>query len=160
MDKIKIVLCGCGVRGANLLTTLTVSPDYAIVAVCDPYKDKADNVSAMMKEKYGVNVEVFTDHIEMFEKVKPDAAIVATSWEEHVKVAIDALERRIAVALEVGTAYCEEECLKLIEVYKRTGTPCMFMENCCFGKDELLATSLARNGVFGDISIIGASKVV
>ena len=28
----------------------------------------------------------------------------------------------------------------------------MFMENCCFGKEELLAASLKRNGVLGEIS--------
>lgn len=151
MDKIKIVLCGCGVRGENLLMTLSICPDYQIVAVCDPFKDKAEGVSARMKEKYGIDTAVFTDHIEMFEKIKPEACIVATSWEEHVKVAIDAMERKIAVALEVGTAYDKKECFELIEVYERTKTPCMFMENCCFGRDELLATSLVRNGVFGEI---------
>ena len=152
MEKINIVLCGCGFRGENLLSTIALNPDYNITAVCDLYLDKAQRVQKVLQEKNNINVKVYTDHIKMFEEVKPDAVIVATSWEEHVKVAIDGMERGIAAALEVGTAYNEQECWDLVNVYERTKTPVMFMENCCFGKDELLATSLVRNGVFGKVA--------
>ncbi len=151
MQKINIVLCGCGFRGEGLLATISINPDYNIVAVCDPYLDKAERVQKALKEKRNLSVKVYTDHIKMFDETKPDAVIVATSWEEHVKVAIDGMERGIAAALEVGTAYNEQECWDLVNAYERTKTPVMFMENCCFGKEELLATSLVRNGVFGKI---------
>lgn len=34
---------------------------------------------------------------------------------------------------------------------ERTGTPLMLMENCCFGKSELLATAMVRRGLLGDV---------
>ena len=76
---------------------------------------------------------------------------VATSWETHVEVAIDAMKLGIPVALEVGGAYCVERMWDMVHTYEATKTPIMFMENCCYGKQELLATSLVRNGILGDI---------
>ena len=87
----------------------------------------------------------------MMDEIGGDAVLDATAWEMHVPVAVDAMRRGIAVAMEVGGAYNEEECRELIRVHKETGTPFMMMENCCYGKEELLATSLARNGKFGEI---------
>lgn len=66
-------------------------------------------------------------------------------------ISIDAMRRGIAVAMEVGGAYDEKECFELVRIYEETKTPFMFLENCCFNKDELLATSLVRNGMFGRI---------
>ncbi|MCQ2385865.1 MAG: gfo/Idh/MocA family oxidoreductase, partial [Clostridia bacterium] len=54
-------------------------------------------------------------------------------------------------AVEVGGAYGLEDCYTLVRRQEKTHTPFMFMENCCFNKDELLATSMARKGLFGEI---------
>lgn len=87
----------------------------------------------------------------MFDELKPDAVLVATSWEEHIDVAIAAMKKGIAVAMEVGGAYNEKECFELVKTYEETKTPFMFMENCCFNRDELLVTNIARNGLFGEV---------
>ena len=54
-------------------------------------------------------------------------------------------------ALEVGGAYTVEDCYALVEAQERTGTPFMFLENCCYGKFELLSTALVRKGMMGEI---------
>lgn len=152
METIRLAVCGTGNRGKGKATgTLLHFPDVEICAVADPYLDKAEACAAKIQENAGYCPNVYKDHIELFEKEKPDAVFVATSWKEHIAVSIDAMERGIAVACEVGGAYSEEECRALVETQERTKTPFMFMENCCYGKDELLALSMARAGLFGEI---------
>jgi len=53
--------------------------------------------------------------------------------------------------MEVGGAYTLEECWELVSAYEETKTPFMFLENCCFDKTELMATFMARDGLFGEI---------
>lgn len=151
MRKIRIAICGCGCRSNGTGEALVATNMFDIVGVCDPYEDKANARADKFAEKTGKRPAVYLDHIKMFDELKPEATLVVANWEVHVKIAIDAMERHIAVAMEVGGAYELKECWDLVDVYERTKTPFMFMENCCFNKDELLATSLARNGVFGKV---------
>lgn len=152
MNKIRFAICGAGHRAVFLAkNAIPKAQDAVVIAGCDPYEDKAVMLCDEVEKSTGVRPVVYTDHIKMFETEKPDAVLVATGWKQHIDVAVDALERGIAVAMEVGGAYSEEECRRLIEVQERTKTPFMFMENCCFGREELLALSLARKGVFGRV---------
>ena len=61
------------------------------------------------------------------------------------------MHKGIAVASEVGCEYSLENCYRLVRTQEQTGTPYMFMENCCYNKDELLATAMARKNMFGTI---------
>lgn len=70
----------------------------------------------------------------------------------HVAVALDAMEKGVAVAIEVGGTHNIDDCWKLVDCYEKTKTPFMFLENCCYNKDELLVSALLRNGVLGDVS--------
>ncbi len=151
MEKIKTVFCGCGHRAFGTGGCVMSIDAYETVGVCDPYEDKAISLADEFEKKTGKRPQVYTDHIKMFEELKPDLAVVVANWEVHVAISIDAMRRNIAVAMEVGGAYDEEECFELVKVYEETKTPFMFLENCCFNRDELLATALVRNGVFGRI---------
>ena len=53
--------------------------------------------------------------------------------------------------MEVGGAESLEELDLLVKTYEETKTPFMMMENCCFNRDELLATALVRSGKFGRV---------
>ena len=152
MKQINFVVCGTGCRGSWLAGNVVCElDDVRIVGVCDPYEDKAEKLADKIEEKKGYRPQVYTDSTVMIEELKPDAALVSTSWEAHTEVAIMAMEHGVAVAMEVGGAHSEEECRALIEAKERTGVPFMFMENCCFNRDELFALSLARNGVLGNV---------
>ena len=153
MKEIKYVLCGCGGRGSSLTKNIVTKIDgVKIVGVCDSgWVDKAETLVEDLKELGVDGVKAYSDYKVMFEELKPDAVLVATSWEEHAEVATYAMKKGIAVALEVGGAYNENECWNLVNVYEETKTPFMFMENCCFNKDELLVTNLVRKGLMGEI---------
>ena len=151
MEKIKTVVCGCGHRGIWLAETISMIDAYNLLAVCDICFDKAETAQKELKEKHNQDVLIYADYLKMFEEQRPEVAVVATNWKYHVEIAIEAMKQGIAVAMEVGGAYNLEECYELVKVYEETKTPFFFLENCCFGSKELLAISLVRNGVLGEI---------
>lgn len=152
MKHIRFAVCGAGMRSSYLARDLIAKlPDVTICAVCDPYSDKAEALADAIQNASGYRPAAYSSHIDMFDTETPDAVLVATGWRQHIPVSIDAMTRGIAVACEVGAIYSEEECWKLVDTYEQTKTPFMLMENCCFGKDELLALSMARNQKFGEI---------
>lgn len=157
MKKIRTVFCGCGCRTNGTGMAVRSIDDYEVIGVCDPYEDKAIKLADLFEKEKGVRPAVYTEHVKMFDELKPDAAVVVTNWETHVRVSIDALKRGIAVAMEVGGAYDLDECWELVDTWEKTKTPFMFLENCCFNKDELLVTSLIRNGIMGEISYASAA---
>ncbi len=152
MKTIRFAVCGVGQRGAGLTRrTLVNLPDVEVCAIFDPYEDRMNEICDLVFEKCGKRPNTYTSASELFNVEKPDAVLVSTSWNAHIEIAVEAMEKGIAVALEVGGAYSEEECRSLIDAYEKTKTPFMFMENCCFGKDELFAASMAKRGFFGKI---------
>lgn len=151
MDKVKVGMVGVGGRGDTLTKVLAACKEAEIVAVCDLVEEKMEKIAEVLKEKGRERPAFYTDYIELLKHNGLDAVVLATSWEEHIHMAIEAMRSGIAVAVEVGGAYDIEECWQLVRVYEETKTPIFFMENCCWDRFELLSTSLARNGKLGEI---------
>ena len=151
MKKLKIGVIGLGSRGYGMMKRIAKHPDIEVIAVCDEYPDRVEKALEHLRENYEYEVMGDVDYRKVLEVKDLEAVYVATAWESHVKIAIEALAKGIPTGLEVGGAYSIEECWDLVRTWEKTKTPFMFMENCCFGKDELLATSMARAGLFGEI---------
>ena len=149
---INACVIGLGSRGFHLTRNVLLNnDDVNILAVCDLYKDRVQKVQELIKEKKGNDAKGYSDYKEAINHEGLDAVYVFTGWEYHTEIAIYAMEKGIAVASEVGCEYSLDSLMKLVETQERTGTPYMFMENCCYNKDELLATAMARKGMFGTI---------
>ena len=152
MKKLKLAVIGLGNRGSSVLEyTLLNMPDVEIVAVCDEYEDRNEKMATLIEQKCSKRPYTTVDYMDILNCDGVEAVYIATSWETHVEIGIDAMKKGIPVALEVGGAYSIQSMWELVRTQEATGTPLMFMENCCFGKHELLVTSLVRHGVFGEI---------
>lgn len=150
MKTIRFAVCGAGQRGSSLVKNVLTNLDgVKICAIYDPYEDRVEELCEKVNDKKGYFPKRYAGVSEMLDTERPDAVLVASSWDSHIKIAIEAIGKGIPVALEVGGAYSEEECKALVDEYERTKTPLMFMENCCFGREELLAASLVKHGVLG-----------
>lgn len=148
---IKSCVVGLGGRGFGLLSEILLkNPDVEIVALCDLYEDRVERAIEKVKE-YGMEAKGFSDYKEALSTDGLEAVFVFSDWSTHTEIAIHAMKKGIAVASEVGSEYSLENCFELVRVQEETGTPYMFVENCCWGKAELLATSMARKGKFGTI---------
>lgn len=151
-DKIRIGMIGLGARGIGLLEMVYVQhPDVEFAAVCDRYMDRCEKAAEII-EKSGRNRPVITtDYKEVLAMPEVDAVILCTSWDHHVDLCIEAMEAGKPVGCEVGGAYSVRECWKLVEAHERTGVPVMMMENCVYGRDEMMVLNMAEQGVLGKI---------
>ena len=151
MDRVRFGVIGHGCRGYGLLRMLLTLDDVDIVAVCDKYEDRVESAYASANELRGFTPFKTTDYKELLVLDNVDAVLISTDWELHIPFAIEAMKAGKAVALEVGGAYSVQECFDLVDTWEKTRVPFMFMENCCYNRDELLATAMVRKGLFGRI---------
>ena len=151
MKQVNVGFIGLGCRGKLLSSIVAEMEEANIVAVCDLYEDRQKQAAEMIGQKTGTKPKACGDYHELLKDDTIDAVIIAASWEAHVPVAIDCMQAGKITALEVGGAYTVEDCYALVEAQERTGTPFMFLENCCYGKFELLSTALVRKGMMGEI---------
>ena len=158
MDKLKIGFIGLGRRGAAygmtdgsiglLGNVLRNSDDVVVTVICDRRQECLDIASKKI-EAAGYPAPMQTRDYKDVMNAGIDAIIISTSWDMHVQVALEGMRAGIPVAMEVGGTHSVEDCWKLVDCYEQTKTPIFFMENCCYNKDEALATALVRKGLMG-----------
>ena len=153
MEKVRFGVIGLGDRGYGLLRDqLVVLNDILeVVAVCDVFEDRVKQAVDLVVEKNGNTPKGYLDFEELLDDENVEAVLVATGWEWHNDVAIRSMEKKKAVALEVGGAFDVKELWDLVDAYERTKTPIMLLENCCFDWAEMTVTSMVRDGIFGKI---------
>ena len=81
-----------------------------------------------------------------------DLVIIATQWEEHVPMAVYAMQRGKHVALEVPAAMTIEECWRLVDTAEETQRNCIMLENVCYGGEELWLLNMMEKGIFGTLT--------
>ena len=152
MDTVRIGVIGLGARGLQILKDILLKMgDVQITAVCDSYEDRVDDAAKAIVEAGQAEPFKATDYREVLACGNVDAISIYTAWDMHAEIAIASMRAGIPVASEVGSEYSINNCWQLVRTHEETGTPYMFMENCCFGKDELLATAMMRHGLFGEV---------
>lgn len=151
MDKVKMGIVGLGQRGKGLTFTVMGCEEAEIVALCDVYEDRRNEICEIVREKRGNTPVLYEKYEDMLADRNVDAVLICSSWDEHIRMAIQSMRAGKITAMEVGCAYDIEECWELIRAYEETKTPFMMMENCCFDRFELLSTALVRAGKLGEI---------
>ncbi|MBQ8496820.1 MAG: Gfo/Idh/MocA family oxidoreductase [Clostridia bacterium] len=151
MKKIKTGIIGLGQRGMGLLRTMLVCDECEIVALCDVYRDRMEKGAETVAQHCSRHPVLYQDYKDLLRDENVDAVVIATSWETHTRIAVASMRARKYTAAEVGGACDLEDCWQLVRTYEETGTPIMLLENCCFDRFELLATSLARSGRLGKV---------
>ena len=154
-EKVKVGIVGTGGRGTSLVSNLLGIDSVEIVALCDLDQKKADNAAALCekagRKKPAVYYGAGNTYKEMLDKAKPDAVLIATYWDSHTAIALDAMNKGIYPGIEVPASLTVEDAWKLVETSEKTGIPCMMLENWSFRQDNLAALNMKRLGLFGDI---------
>ena len=151
MKNYKIALIGLGARCGGLYNVLKGREYVDIVAVCDVYQDRCENMAQKIVENGRHAPNMYQDYKRCLDTEKPDIAVIATSWLPHIEISIYAMERGITVACEVGGAYSIQSLWELVRCHERTGTPIMLLENACYHRIKLLALHMKRMGLFGEM---------
>ena len=149
--EIKIGFIGLGGRGLSLLKDVVLAQGEQVAAVCDAYEDRAKAGAKAVEEAGQSYPAVCLNYRDVIKMETVNTIIIATAWESHVEIAVAAMKAGKAVAMEVGGAYSLEQCYELVKTYEETGTPFMFLENCCFGRREMMVLHMKELGVLGRI---------
>ena len=151
-DKIKIGYIGLGRRGYGMLKHCFCDMgDVEIKTISDLDPAAFERCLSLFAEKGLPAPACTTDYREILADPGIDAVVVMTGWNTHIPVAIDALKAGKYTAIEVGCAYDLSECFALLDAHEATGAPLMMLENCCYGRREMMALRMAKEGLFGEI---------
>lgn len=151
MKDIKIGFIGLGARGYDLLQHIVLAQGEQVTAVCDAYEDRVQRGADAVEKAGQARPAAHLNYRDTIKDDNVNTVILATAWESHVEIALEAMYAGKSVAMEVGGAYELGHCQRLVEAYEQTGTPFMFLENCCFGRRELMVLNMVRKGLFGEI---------
>lgn len=152
MKRILRVGCiGLGSRGRGLMKKLIQMQPSKVVGLFDLKQPCIDQALEDCKALGETRVKVYPSAQAMFDDKNVDAVVIATSWAAHIPLATAAMKAGKAVGLEVGPAMSIEDLFTLVDVCEKTNGRLMFLENACFGRDELLAINLIKEGVLGEI---------
>jgi len=149
--KINLAVVGLGGRGAGLLDLLLEMEDVNVLGVCDLYEDRMQNAADKVVAAGQPAPLATQDYREFLKMAEIDAIITPSSWTSHVQVCLDAMNAGKYAATEVGGACSIDQCWDLVHTSERTGMPCMLLENCCYGREEMAVLKMVREGVFGEL---------
>lgn len=151
-EHIKIGIIGHGGRGSFLLKYIILStPGVEVAAVCDLYEDRCAEAAKAVEEVTGKKTFSTVDPMELVALPDLDAVVIMTAWESHIALACAAMKAGKYVAMEVGGAYSIDDCWQLVRTSEQTGKPCMLLENCCYGQEEMMVMNMVKQGLFGEI---------
>lgn len=152
MAEFRVGVIGLGGRGrGHIRHTLAGRDDVIVTAVCDVYEDRCLEMVDFCREKYGIEIAHTADYRELIERDDVDVVCIFSAWENHIPAAVYAMRHGKQAAAEVGGAYSLDDCWELIRAYEKTGIHCMFLENCCYNREEMMALNMVRQGLFGRV---------
>lgn len=149
--EIRLGIIGLGARGREQIKTLLDMEDVSIVCVCDLYQDRVESAQKLVSERRGIAPSGANDYHDVLKREDIEAVVILSDWQTHIRIAVDAMRHGKIPGLEVGGASSLDECWKLVRTSEDTGIPCMMLENCCYGKEEMTLLSMIRQGLFGEI---------
>lgn len=151
MKKLKAGIIGLGQRGMGYLDYVLLDmEEIDIVAVCDTVEERSIQAKEMAINK-GHNTSSYINSDDLFNNESLDCVFIMTPWVSHISLSIEAMNRGIPVAMEVGGSYDLEELWELVRAYESTKTPIMMLENCCYGRLEMMTMNMVNQGVLGEI---------
>ncbi|GIL24578.1 MAG: alpha-N-acetylgalactosaminidase [Bacteroidota bacterium] len=153
--KVKLGFIGVGLRGQNHLDLALRRADIDVVAICDVQQRMIDMSLALVTKSGKPKPQVIMDgpygYKKLLENKDIDAVIIATPWEWHTVMCLDAMNAKKYVGCEVITGMTIEECWQLVHTSERTGMPLMMLENVCYRRDVMAVLNMVRQNVFGEI---------
>ncbi len=154
-SKLRLGFIGVGLRGQNHLELALRRNDVEILALCDVQQVMMDSamdlVNKSSKPKPQLILEGPYGYKKLLENKDIDAVIIATPWEWHTAMCLDAMNAKKYVGCEVITGMTIEECWELVHTSERTGMPLMMLENVCYRRDVMAILNMVRQDLFGEM---------
>lgn len=149
---IKIGYVGCGARGIGVLREcIAKMSDVSVVYVCDLSKTRMQEAVDVLRQAGREEPLMTADYETILATPEIDAVIYMNGWANRAEMAAKTLRAGKYCGIEVGCAYDINECWEIIRAYEETRVPLMMLENCCYGRREMMALRMVKEGLFGEV---------
>jgi predicted dehydrogenase len=154
-SKVRLGFIGVGLRGQNHLELALKRDDVEVVAICDIQQRMIDMSLGIVAQEGKSKPKVILDGPQGYKKLLEnkdiDAVIIATPWEWHKTMCIDAMNAKKYVGCEVITGMTVDECWEIVHTSEKTGMPLMMLENVCYRRDVMAVLNMVRQNIFGEM---------
>jgi hypothetical protein len=155
IELVRIGYVGIGGMGSAHVNNLLKIPGCRITAVCDVNPERTawavKAITAAGHPEPAVYGRGPRDFERLCAEADVDLVYNATPWEWHVPICLAAMKHGKHAAVEVPAAMTVDDCWALVEAAEKHKRHCVMMENCNYGRMEMLAFNLVRKGMFGEI---------
>ncbi|MDP4148594.1 MAG: Gfo/Idh/MocA family oxidoreductase [Bacteroidota bacterium] len=154
--RVRIGIIGTGLRGQSHLGLALRRSDTDIVAICDVDAKMLQMADALLRRSGKPMPKVFTGdnhaYRRLLELKELDAILIATPWEWHAPMILDALAAGIRyVATEVVLGITMDEHWDVVKAAEQHKAQVMMLENVCYRRDVMAVLNMVRRQVFGEI---------
>lgn len=155
MKVVRVGFVGVGMRGASAVDRWCNIDRTEIKAICDVRPEYVEKAQQTLQHHGRPKATSYSGSTEAYKKMCDrndiDLIYICTDWEQHVPIALYAMEHGKNVAIEVPAATNLEEIWALINTAERTQKHCMMLENCVYDFFEASTLNMAQQGVFGEV---------
>lgn len=159
IPNLRAAYIGVGARGGYHLQFLAGLANTEVVAISDLFQDNVEKWEKVAREEVGKNerhknIKLYHGDENlwktMLKEVKPDVVFIATNWENHAPMAIEAMKSGAHAFVEVPIATTIKDMWDIIDTSEKTKKHCMMMENVNYSRDELMFLNMCRMGLIGE----------
>ena len=154
--KVRLGFIGVGLRGQNHLEMAMYRSDVEIVAICDIDPKAIAIANKMISDKGRPSPTIYGKNEQDFENLAKrsdiDGVVIATPWEWDVPMALEVMKQGKYAGVEVSATVKLQESWDLVNMFEKTGSHCMILENVCYRRDVLATLNMVRQGMFGSLN--------
>lgn len=155
IERVRMGFVGVGLQGSSHVKNFLAIEGVEIKAICDIVEEKVTRAQNWVAEAGQPKPAGYSrgeyDFVRLCEEQELDLVFTATPWRWHVPVCVAAMKNGKHAATEVPAAVTIDECWQLVESAEKYQKHCVMMENCNYGRRELLILNMVRKGVLGEI---------
>jgi predicted dehydrogenase len=156
LQKVRVGFIGTGARGSGHVASMLKIEGAEVVAICDTHEpSRKRSIDRVQKETgkapAGYGEKGDEHYLEMLKREDLDMVIIATPWEWHARMCIDAMKAGKHAFTEVPMGITTEELWEIVNVSEATQKHCMMLENVNYGREELFCLNIVRQGLIGEL---------
>ncbi len=155
LDRVRVGFVGVGGMGSAHVRNFLRIEGVEVRAVCDIVEKKVARIQDWTEKAGQPRPTGYsrgeTDFERMCGEEDLDLVFTATPWRWHVPVCMAAMKAGKHAATEVPAAVTLDECWQLVESAEKLEKHCVMMENCCYGRTEMMVLNMVRQGLLGEV---------
>ncbi|MEQ9453458.1 MAG: Gfo/Idh/MocA family oxidoreductase [Phycisphaeraceae bacterium] len=163
IERPRFAVIGNGDRGSQLIRLLARMDDVDVLALADPWPGVSAAQQKVLTDAGRRSPSLYTSgpfaYRAILDRDDIDAVVIATPWAWHAPQAIEAMQAGKHAFVEVPMAPTVDELWAMVRASEQTQRHCMMLENVNYGRDELLALNMCRQGVFGQLTHAEAAYI-